>query len=125
MPSPLPVFAKAEVQPRPGIGAVHSVIVLLRYLSAIRSSAERKRLAAHYTEHVQNQLSAPERDLSQRIIQEIEKAERSSIPALKPARADYWIRELAREAGELFRSEVSVDPKLGRRLLSELRDNWS
>jgi hypothetical protein len=110
------------VESRIGIGAVHAVIVALRYLSGVPTASSRREMWKTFIDHTERDLTIPETEIARGLVKEIEKAERAPINTLAPHRADFWIQELAALAADLSRAEVEVDPDLGQHLLIQLRN---
>jgi hypothetical protein len=116
-------FRSAAVESRIGIGAVHAVIVALRYLSGVPTASPRREMWRSFIHHVERDLTVPEREIARGLVEEIEQAEKAPIDTLVPQRADFWIQELAELATDLSRAEVDVDPDLGQHLLVLLRSD--
>jgi hypothetical protein len=116
-----PFFFETKAQASSGIAAIHSVLVLLRYLTSLESLDERRKRVSALTKHVQGRLTDSERAIARSIVNVIETQEGRSIDRLDSRKTNYWVRELAGFADQLSRAEVAVNPELGRRLLEKFR----
>lgn len=77
----------------------------------------------HNREDLNTGLNSDQSDLTNRIIQDIETAEKQKIEDLPPATIDKYIKILVERIEQLSRQELNVNQSVGKNLLNELRSS--